>query len=31
MERFKAEGIDLAYPLQALHLEGDDKRLVSRS
>ncbi len=31
MERFKAEGIDLAYPTQTLHLEGDDKRLVSRS
>ena len=26
MERFKAEGIDFAFPTQTLHLAGDDKR-----
>ena len=26
MERFKAEGIDFAYPTQTLHLAGDNKR-----
>ncbi len=26
MERFKAEGIDFAFPTQPLHMAGDDKR-----
>jgi MscS family membrane protein len=26
MERFKAEGIDFAFPTQTLHMAGDDKR-----
>ena len=26
MERFKAEGIDFAFPTQRLHLAGDEKR-----
>ena len=29
MERFKAEGIDFAFPTQTLHLAGDDKRLLT--
>jgi MscS family membrane protein len=31
MERFKAEGIDFAFPTQTLHMAGDDKRPLTVS